>query len=91
MIIIDKLPEDYFDWQRWRSGIAVWRELGIASREKSIIGNAELLIKLAIGYNYGEVLRCRPKVNEFAVMFLINNEFCWTHLRGREFLNVFDR
>lgn len=91
MIVIDKLPEDYFDWQRWRAGIAVWREIGVACRRNSIIENSELLLKFAVGYIHGSLLRCRPKNNEYAVMFLIDDNFCWTHFREEEFLNVFNR
>lgn len=86
---IYKLPEDSFDWIRWRDGIAVWKEIGVACREQSIFDNSEILRKYAIGYIEAEKLLCRPKKHEYAVMFLINNNFCWTHFREKEFVNVF--
>lgn len=84
-----KLPTDEFDWHRWRLGIAVWREIGVACRKEDIFAQAKVLRHYAIGYLPGENLICRPKENEVAVMFLIDNEFCWTHLRKEEFDYVF--
>ena len=90
-IMLPKLYSDSFCWSRWRKGIAIWREIGVASRYYSIIGWKEVLIKYAIGYLEGSRLVCRPKNNEIAVMFLINDEFCWTHFRMEEFVEVFTR
>lgn len=87
--IIYKLCSDSFDWSRWRMGVAVWREIGVSCRKNSIIENKNTLRKYAIGYIPGENLVCRPKNNETAVLFLIDNEFCWTHFRNEEFKNVF--
>lgn len=85
-----KLHVDSFDWSRWRKGLSIWRELGVACRYNSIIERKNVLRQYAIGYLPSENLYCRPRLNEFAVMFLIDNDFCWTHLRKEEFENVFD-
>jgi len=76
---------DSFNWQRWRLGIKVWRELGVACRRQDIIDKKDILRKYAIGYIKGEDLICRKKENEYGVMFLIDDEFCWTHLDRKEF------
>jgi hypothetical protein len=87
--LIPKYPSDSFDWSRWRSGIAVWRELGVACRYRDIIDKKNILRKYAIGYIFGNELFCRPKVDEVAILFIINDEFCWTHFRKKEFEDVF--
>jgi len=86
-----KMSIDSFDWQRWRSGIAIWRELGVACRKQDIFDKARVLRRYAIGYLPGISLFCRPKPDEVAVMFMVDNDFCWTHLRKREFEYVFCR
>jgi hypothetical protein len=88
-MMIPKLPTDYFDWSRWRKGLAVWREIGVQCRTSDIMDKREVLQKYAVGYHNGETLVCRPKNEEIAVMFLIDDEFCWTHFRKGEFENVF--
>jgi hypothetical protein len=88
-IIVPKLYPDSFDWSRWRLGVAIWREIGLASRYYDIIEQADVLRRYAIGYLPGEKLIVRPKIDETAVMFLIDGEFCWTHLRQEEFDYVF--
>jgi hypothetical protein len=86
---IPKLPIDSFDWLRWIYGIDVWREIGVACMYNSIIERGDVLRKYAVGYIEGERLYCRPKENEFAVLFLINDTFCWTHFRKEEFYATF--
>lgn len=89
--IIPKLPIDSFSWSRWRLGYKIWYKLGIACREADIFAQAKILRYYAIGYFPGDKLYCRPKQNEVAVLFLIDNEFCWTHLREKEFNYVFGK
>jgi hypothetical protein len=89
MIIIPKLYSDSFDWSRWRNGIAIWREIGVQCRTSDIIDKKKVLHKYAVGYLSGKSLYCRSKDDEIAVMFIIDNEFCWTHFRLKEFENVF--
>jgi hypothetical protein len=88
-IIIPMMYPDSFDWSRWRIGMVIWRELGIASRNVDILEQKDVLRIFAIGYLPGQKLICRPKIDETAVMFLIDDEFCWTHLRQKEFDDVF--
>lgn len=83
--MIEKMYADSFDWHRWRLGIKVWRELGVACRRQDIIDKKDVLRKYAIGYIEGKNLPCRIKENEYGVMFLIDDEFCWTHLDEKEF------
>jgi hypothetical protein len=87
--MIPRYPIDSFDWLRWHYGIDIWREIGASCRYFSIIERKETLKKYAIGYIEGEKLNCRPKESEIAVLFIINDEFCWTHFRKEEFENVF--
>jgi hypothetical protein len=83
--MIEKIPSDSFDWQRWRLGVKIWTELGVACRKQSIMDNKSIFVKYAIGYIEGKTLACRAKENEYGVMFLIDDEFCWTHLSEEEF------
>jgi hypothetical protein len=80
---------DSFDWQRWRLGIKIWIELGVACRKQDIFDKKEILKKYAIGYIKGENLNFKIKENEYGVMFLIDDEFCWTHFRKEEFEECF--
>ena len=86
---IRMLPPDCFDWSRWRLGYKIWYELGIACRKEDIFAQDKVLRHYAIGYRPGEKLYCRPKENEVAVLFFIEGEYCWTHLRREEFEYVF--
>lgn len=88
-VIIPRMYPDSFDWSRWRLGVAIWRELGIASRYYDIIEQADVLRRYAVGYLPGRYLICRNKPDETAIMFLIDGEFCWTHLVQKEFDYVF--
>jgi hypothetical protein len=88
-VIIPKLYPDSFDWSRWRLGMSIWREIGLASRYTDIIAQADVLRRYAVGYLPGDKLTCRCKPDETAVMFLVDDEFCWTHLRQEEFDHVF--
>ena len=51
---------------------------------------AAILQKYAVGYVRGDKPICRPKLDEVAVMFLIDDVFGWTHLRKVEFERVFN-
>lgn len=85
---IPRLPMDSFGWLRWIHN-DIWHELGVACREKSMFNKADTLRRYAVGYCPSERLICKPKRNEVAVMFLINDRFSWTHLREHEFKQVF--
>jgi hypothetical protein len=86
---LPELPIDSFDWPRWRQGSNIWRSLGFSPRRNTIEHHKEAIIKHAIGFIQGYKLYCRPEPHEIAVMFIIEDEFCWTHLRKDEFNVVF--
>ena len=86
---IPKLPLDSFCWQQHRAGHHVWHKLGVRARYWDIVDQSDVLREYAIGYIEGERLYCQPKVDEVAVMFLIDDVFGWTHLRREEFDYVF--
>jgi hypothetical protein len=86
---IPRLPIDSFDWLRWLRGADIWISLGFKARYFNIKDNAVILRLYAVGYIPANRLSFRCKPDEMAVMFLINDEFCWTHLRMREFEEVF--
>jgi len=88
---IERLQRDSFSFSRWRRGIKIWRELGIACKEAEICRNKEVFNKYAVGFLEGEKLYCRPKEGEVAVLFFVDGEYCWTHLRKKEFNYVFDK
>lgn len=92
MYTIPLLSADQFDWLTWINGADIHiklGELGTKLREESIMDCAETLRKYAIGYVKGDKPICRPKPDEIAVMFLIDDVFGWTHLRKIEFERVF--
>ncbi len=85
--IIPELPEDNFTWERWRWGNYVWEALGFRPRYAAILDHKEALRRYAVGYTLNVSWRNRP--SSIAVMFLIDDEFGWTHLRKDEFERVF--
>jgi hypothetical protein len=85
---IPKLSVDDFDWSTWRRGILVWELIGNCCKQ-NIFDSKEILKKYAIGYRLSEELACRSCYDEVAVMFIINDVFCWTHFRKKEFEHVF--
>ena len=88
-IKIPRLPMDSFDWLRWLRGIDIWEVLGIKANYYDIRDNSEIMRTYAIGYIPSERLTLRCKAGEMSVLFLINDEFCWTHLRIQEFEDIF--
>ena len=88
-MMIQRLPMDSFDWLRWLYGIDIWILLGISPRYYDIKENKFILKAYAIGYIEADKLLCRPKQGEYAIMFLINDNFVWTHITNKEFKEVF--
>ena len=86
--IIPRMLSDSFDWLRWINN-DIWIKLGVACRYHDMIAQADVLRKYAVGYCPGWRLYCRPRDNEVAILFLIDDEFGWTHLRKHEFEEVF--
>ena len=84
---ITKLPIHLFDWQVWRAGCI--SDLGIPTNRKEVIIEHRKLIKeYAIGYQDGERLLCRPKVNHKAIMFYKDRIHFWQHLTNEEFESI---
>ena len=91
METIPLLSADMFDWLTWINGVDIHIKLGMHKiREESIMDCAETLRKYAIGYIRVDKPICRPKPDEIAVIFLIDDVFGWTHLRKTEFERVFN-
>jgi len=86
--MLPQLPEDSFDWQRWRR-TDIFGMFGCACRSEDLFRVKQQINKYAVGYCLGEKLRCRPKQDHKAVMFLFNDEFCWFHLTNHEFNSIF--
>lgn len=86
--MIPKLSFDSFDWQRWRK-FDLFLEKEIACRSQSLIRNAKTLQKYAVGYIKAEKIRCRPKKDCIALMFLFQDEYMWCHLTLNEFKAIF--
>lgn len=82
------MPVDSFDWIRWRN-LSIFSLFNFKCRTDSLLQNKYILRKYAVGYIPGWKLFCRPKENTVAVMFLINDEFEWCHLRKCEFEKIF--
>jgi len=84
-----RLDPCLFGWSSWRSG-SIGEFFNIRHRKASIVAAAKLLRSHAIGWCKGENLPCRPKANNIAVMFALEDgrEF-WTHFRNDEFQIVF--
>jgi hypothetical protein len=87
---ISKLYEDSFTWSRWRA-FNLFKELGMAARYTDIIRFRNVLKLYAVGYVHAEILRCRPKHDCYAVMFLKDGVFSWCHFTRREFNETFEQ
>lgn len=81
------MNDSNFDWITWRNGNIT--DFGFPCREHFILSNKRILREHAVGYCEAERLLCRPKKNCYAVMFLLNGVFFWTHLTNKEFKIVF--
>jgi len=87
---IPELPQDSFDWLRWIRGLGIWTKLlKCRCRFSNIVDRRNDIRSLAVGFIDGEKLWCRPKSDEVAVMFIVDDEFAWTHLTRKEFEYVF--
>lgn len=82
------LPWDYFTWDKWRA-CDIWTAFNMRARKYDIIAHKDILRKYAIGYCFSDGILIKPKINEVAVMFLINGKMGWSHLRKDEFEEVF--
>jgi len=76
-----------FTFDLWRAGSLT--ELGIKTREWSIIENRYTIRKMAVGFTEGRKLCVRPKIDCIAVMFFVDDKHFWTHLTIKEFCICF--
>jgi len=88
MIGLSKLPADSFTFSRWRK-CDIFERFGFACCSRNILANSHIIRKYAVGWAKAESLFCRPKINNYAVMFLIDEEYSWCHLRNNEFRVIF--
>lgn len=86
-----RLSPETFDWSLWRSGSAMITQMHLPCRFESITSDygKEQLRKHAIGWTPGELLSCRPKEDCVGVMYFMDGEQGWFHMRKNEFYEVF--
>jgi len=84
------LNHELFTWSRWRSGSLA--EFNIPTKFEFItsVFGKRVLREHAVGWCKADNLLCRPKPNEIAVMFFNEGHHFWTHLRIKEFKEIFD-
>lgn len=86
---LQKLDSSLFDWISWRQGCPlVLFEIGC--RMGDLYAKRNELRKYAIGWCKGESVLCRPKLNNFAVMFEKDGTCGWFHFRANEFEKIFE-
>lgn len=85
--MLERMHGSSFDWLSWSAGCI--HDFGIPCRTESILANADILRKYAVGWCPGEQVVCRPKVDEIAVMFVVEDRGFWFHMRKHEFEGVF--
>jgi hypothetical protein len=87
--MIPQLDAALFDWLTWRAG-DIWNDFNVICRTASLLTNADILRKYAVGWCQGENLVCRPKANEVAIMFFKDERYFWTHFRREEFAAIWN-
>jgi len=87
---ITYLNPELFTWSRWRSGSLA--DFDIPTKFEFITSTIGKMIlrEHAVGWCKADNLICRPKPNEMAVMFFKDGYHFWTHLRYKEFEEVFN-
>lgn len=81
---MDSLNPQQFTWSRWRRCYP-YELFGFRWRKHLIMKNRKMLLECIEGYCKGESLYCRRKENHYAIMFFVNGEYCWCHVRAEEF------
>ena len=88
--MITKMNPDVFDYTLYDSG--AWANFEIDFRTS--LNNEDLLVKClqksAIGYCDGISIKVRPKSNTYAVMFNMDGETCWWHVRKDLLIKAFN-
>jgi hypothetical protein len=79
-----RIDSSLFTWEAWRAG-SLLEVLGVSLR---LLPRERIRVKLrryAIGWCPGGEVPCRPKADQFAVMFRVGDREFWTHLLPSEF------
>jgi hypothetical protein len=66
----------------------IYKKFNFHPTRYSFVDYAGTIRKYAVGYIHGSRLFCRPRENEVAIMFLVDDVFGWTHFREEEFEEV---
>ncbi|MFA5377883.1 MAG: radical SAM protein [Dehalococcoidia bacterium] len=88
-ISLDKLPADSFSLSRWRNGTENIKSLVGSWRYSNIVSGAKKIREIAAGWIYADELVCRPKSENIALMFKIQDELGWIHLRSNELWEIY--
>jgi len=67
----------------------IWIYLGTRASSGKVGEHKKALRNIAVGYLEGNRIYVRPDENRVALMCLIDEELCWTHLTREEFEDVF--
>jgi len=88
---LERMPIDYFDASKWRSGSFFTTKLNLSCRYNDITSDygKKMIQKHAVGWAPGHLLPCRPKSDSVGVMWFIDGEHGWCHMRKNEFWEVF--
>jgi hypothetical protein len=79
---------DSFSWSRWRA-CNIFEVFGFSCRRSDILKMRQVIKTHAVGYIEGHKLHCRPKKDSTAVMFLIDGNYSWCHLKNDEYKIIF--
>ncbi len=85
---VRRLDSSLFTWNLHNSG-SVNEIFNIRSRYYNILENKEILRKYVDGYCFSEELNIKPKENQIAVMFCVDDNYFWNHFRISEFIEIF--
>jgi len=88
-IPIEKMPIDYFSFSRWRNGSENIKSLVGSWRFSSIVSSAKKIREIAVGWIDAKELSCRPKNENVALMFRIDDELGWIHLKANELWEIY--
>lgn len=86
---VDRLSEDSFTWELWNSGSV--HDFGIKHfRFENLEQHKNKFVKGLLGYCFSDNIKCRPKKNHTALLYEINGNRFWFHIRNNEFIELFD-
>jgi hypothetical protein len=86
---IPNIGSCHFTYELWKGFSSQTFEISIKYFDIVSPRGKRILRQYAVGWCNAQNVPCRPKVNEFAVMFYKEGEHFWFHLRKNEFQEVF--